>query len=213
MQVQSAEVLLAQAEVAQLPLDALPDAITLLLTCAKSEALALAAHRSAAAAADATPTMGAGAVPGADATSTMGASAVRSDATSTMGAGAVPSDATSTMGAGAVPGADATSTMGAGAMPGAPAEGSAEEAAHAIIALGDFLSEELTGAVLSGAVLGTFAALALQPLARRPARGVNEFISLLLGCLMTNGATAELLHRSSAALLELLEVNCMLIAL
>ena len=170
---QSAEVLLAQAEVAQLPLDALPDAITLLLTCAKSEALALAAHRSAAAAADATPTMGAGAVPG----------------------------------------ADATSTMGAGAMPGAPAEGSAEEAAHAIIALGDFLSEELTGAVLSGAVLGTFAALALQPLARRPARGVNEFISLLLGCLMTNGATAELLHRSSAALLELLEVNCMLIAL
>ena len=193
---QSAEVLLAQAEVAQLPLDALPDAITLLLTCAKSEALALAAHRSAAAAAaavaaaaaaaDATPTMGAGAVPGADATSTKGASAVPSDATSAMGAGAVP---------------------------GAPAEGSAEEAAHAIIALGDFLSEELTGAVPSGAVLGTFAALALQPLARRPARGVNEFISLLLGCLMTNGATAELLHRSSAALLELLEVNCNLIAL
>ena len=198
---QSAEVLLAQAEVAQLPLDALPDAITLLLTCAKSEALALAAHRSAAAAAAA-----------ADATPTMGASAVPSDATSTMGAGAVPgADATSTMGASAVP-SDATSAMGAGAVPGAPAEGSAEEAAHAIIALGDFLSEELTGAVPSGAVLGTFAALALQPLARRPARGVNEFISLLLGCLMTNGATAELLHRSSAALLELLEVNCLLIA-
>jgi hypothetical protein len=174
LQVQSAEVLLSQAEVAQLPLDALPDAITLLLTCAKSEALALAAHRSAAAAAAA------------------------ADATPTMGASAVPSDA--------------TSTMGAGAVPGAPAEGSAEEAAHAIIALGDFLSEELTGAVPSGAVLGTFAALALQPLARRPARGVNEFISLLLGCLMTNGATAELLHRSSAALLELLEVNCLLIA-
>jgi hypothetical protein len=166
--------LLSQAEAAPLPLDALPDAITLLLTCAKSEALALAAHRSAAAAA---------------------------------------ADATSTMGAGAVPGADATSTMGAGAVPGAPEEGSAEEAAHAIIALGDFLSEELTGAVPGGAVLGTFAALALQPLARRPARGVNEFISLLLGCLMTNGATAELLHRSSAALLELLEVNCLLIAL
>ena len=165
---QSAEELLAQAQVAQLPLDALPDAITLLLTCARSEALALAAHRAAAAAAAA-----------ATATAT-----------------------------------DATSTRGASAVPGAPAEGTAEEAAHATAALGDFLSEELTGAVSGGVVPGTFAALALQPLARRPARGVNEFLSLLLGCLMTNGATAELLHRSSAALLELLEVkNCMLIAL
>ena len=180
---QSAEELLAQAQVAQLPLDALPDAITLLLSCARSEALALAAHRAAAAAA---------------------ATAAATDA----------HDATSTMGASAVPGAlDATSTMGASAVPGAPAEGTAEEAAHATAALGDFLSEELTGAVSGGVVPGTFAALALQPLARRPARGVNEFLSLLLGCLMTNGATAELLHRSSAALLELLEVkNCMLIA-
>ena len=166
---QSAEELLAQAQVAQLPLDALPDAITLLLSCARSEALALAAHRAAAAAA---------------------ATATATDAH------------------------DATSTRGASAVPGAPAEGAAEEAAHATAALGDFLSEELTGAVSGGVVPGTFAALALQPLARRPARGVNEFLSLLLGCLMTNGATAELLHRSSAALLELLEVkNCMLIAL
>ena len=181
---QSAEELLAQAQVAQLPLDALPDAITLLLSCARSEALALAAHRAAAAAA---------------------ATAAATDA----------HDATSTMGASAVPGAlDATSTRGASAVPGAPAEGAAEEAAHATAALGDYLSEELTGAVSGGVVPGTFAALALQPLARRPARGVNEFLSLLLGCLMTNGATAELLHRSSAALLELLEVkNCMLIAL
>ena len=155
----------------------------LLLTCARSEALALAAHRAAAAAAAA--------------------------------ATATATDATSTRGASAVPGAtDATSTRGESAVPGAPAEGAAEEAAHATAALGDYLSEELTGAVSGGVVPGTFAALALQPLARRPARGVNEFLSLLLGCLMTNGATAELLHRSSAALLELLEVkNCMLIAL
>ena len=184
---QSAEELLAQAQVAQLPLDALPDAITLLLSCARSEALALAAHRAAAAAA---------------------ATATATDA----------HDATSTRGASAVPGAPAEGTAEeaahATAVPGAPAEGAAEEAAHATAALGDFLSEELTGAVSGGVVPGTFAALALQPLARRPARGVNEFLSLLLGCLMTNGATAELLHRSSAALLELLEVkNCMLIAL
>ena len=185
-----------------MPLDALPDAITLLLSCARSEALALAAHRAAAAAA------------------ATAAATDAHDATSTMGASAVPGalDATSTRGASAVPGAPAEGTAEeaahATAVPGAPAEGAAEEAAHATAALGDFLSEELTGAVSGGVVPGTFAALALQPLARRPARGVNEFLSLLLGCLMTNGATAELLHRSSAALLELLEVkNCMLIAL
>ncbi len=150
--VQAAEALLAQAEVAHLPIDALPEAVTHLLACAKAEAMALAAHRAAAAAAAAATALAAPAAGGGTAE--------------------------------------------------AAAEAAADEAAAAVVALGTFVSEELSGAA-SGAASGTGAPID----AKRPQRGVIELISLLMGCLLTNGATAELLQRSSAAVLELLEAS------